>query len=896
MFSRTFYTKALLWNILICWLHLSASGSSKNNETSAESTSTSKDMRIQPRIIEVESISTTVTKLNAQESQKDKDQGAAPACNRLHQMPPISPTTTPDKITIVVENVHGTGNDSSINKTITQTQTSTPSTGPVPIIILLPTKTPTPSMAPVPIVILIPTKTTTPSTKSTPSTPYIPSIITIPNKIPTRSTTTSTSSTTTPSTPHIPYIITIPNKIPPPSTTSTSAALIPSIITIPFKTLVETTSPKTVVPEHMQEAPSCNIPVPPLQFPPESTTATTAETTSTTSPKVIVIENGQNQRVGPTSASKTSTPSTTTVDISTAPTPTPIAIITAAKTISPHTPKIIVIDNVENQSESPSNNRAITQASTSTPTPTTTTAKTIAALNPIIIVIEIIQNEEIVPACNIRQQQMSTTTPTTTAAETTSTMFLTVVAEPPIVPEENKPNNQENPDSFPVEKINAIDYNVAFVVESLSIVEIQAMPLQTATMISTELTDLFKKCSFNATFLKCVVKAFREVTVNSTRVAADCSFQNVSNMEPIKPEEIYDAFRRETNNLSTLGSYALLSYSLLVDDFTLQPNVNVPVPIEITNPIAFNVMFTVDSLSFEEAEMNPSGTATTIEAELSKLFEDSSIEATFLNCAVKSFRREMVHSTRVAADCSFQNVSTIESINREDVSNVFSEKTDDILSLGPYTIQISSLFVEDVNAQPNDNVLAPIDETSPIEYNVTFIVDNLSIEEIQANPSETATMIANKLTDLFENSSVNATFLQCDVKSFRQEIVNKTRVTAKCLFQNVSTMEPIKREKIYAVLNEKIDDISSLGPYVLQSYSLYVNDFNVQHNVNVPVPIEVINPIKYNVNFIVDNLSIEEIQAKPLETTTMIANELTDLFENSSVNATFLKCDVKSFR
>ncbi|XP_055514609.1 mucin-16-like [Leucoraja erinacea] len=466
------------------------------------------------------------------------------------------------------------------------------------------------------------------------------------------------------------------------------------------------------------------------------------------------------------------------------------------------------------------------------------------------------------------------------------------VNEPQIVPEQNNPNNQENPVPVPIEVINPIEYNVTFILDSLSIEEIQANPSDTATMIAAELTDLFNNSSINATFLKCVVESFSEVMVHSTRVTANCLFQNVSTMEPIRREDVYDVFKEKTINSSSLGPYALQRYSLYVDGYTVQPIATVPAPIDLTNDINYNVTFTV-SLPIEEIQRNPSETATIIAAEIIDLFENSIINATFLTCVVESFSEKMVNNTRVTANCSFQNVSTMEPINREKVYDVFNEKTDDISSLGPHLLQSYSLYVNGYTVQPIATVPAPIDLTNDINYNVTFTV-SLPIEEIQRNPSETATIIAAEIIDLFENSIINATFLTCVVKSFSGEMVNNTRVTANCSFQNVSTMEPVNREKVYDVFSEKTDDISSLGPHLLQSYSLYVNGYTVQPIATVPAPIDLTNDINYNVTFTV-SLPIEEIQRNPSETATIIAAEIIDLFENSIINATFLTCVVKSF-
>ncbi|XP_032903216.1 mucin-16-like [Amblyraja radiata] len=503
------------------------------------------------------------------------------------------------------------------------------------------------------------------------------------------------------------------------------------------------------------------------------------------------------------------------------------------------------------------------------------------------------------------------------------------VNEPPIVPEQNKPDNQENPGHTvqpivtvpaPIDLTNDINYNMTFIV-SLPFEEIKRNPSETSTIFAVEIIALFENSIINATFLTCVVESFRAEMVNSSRVTANCSFQNVSTMEPINREKVYAVFSEKTNGISSLGPYLLQSYSLYVNGHTVQPIVTVPAPIDLTNDINYNMTFIV-SLPIEEIQRNPSETSTIFAVEIIALFENSIINATFLTCVVESFRAEMVNSSRVTANCSFQNVSTMEPINREKVYAVFSEKTNGISSLGPYLLQSYSLYVNDFTVQPNVNeppivpeenkpsnqenpghtvqpivtVPAPIDLTNAINYNVTFIV-SLPIEEIQRNPSETSTIIAAEIIDLFKNSSINETFLTCVVESFSAEMFTSTRVTANCSFQNVSSMEPINREKVYAVFSEKTKNISSLGPYVLQSYSLYVNDYNESPSRNAPIATQ--TPVEFNVTFIVTNLPFSALlheKTSPLyqSASAIITGELNTLLRNSEIKAQFDNCETKS--
>ncbi|XP_051893942.1 mucin-16-like isoform X28 [Pristis pectinata] len=439
----------------------------------------------------------------------------------------------------------------------------------------------------------------------------------------------------------------------------------------------------------------------------------------------------------------------------------------------------------------------------------------------------------------------------------------------------------------PLDEANAITYNVTFIVNNLTSEDVASISPEKAGMIAAELTDLFKNSKINATFLKCAVDSFSEVTVDSTRVTANCSFKNESAMEGIDRELLYQVFEEETKDISTLGPYELENHSLYINDYGEIPTVIVP--LEEPNTITYNMTFIVNNLTSQEIASNSSEEVTMIAAELTDLFKKSNINATFLKCAVQSFREVMDDRTRVTANCSFKNESAMEGIDRELVYQVFEEETKGISTLGPYELEKYSLYVNDYRKIPT--FIVPVEEQHPIHYNLTFVVNDLRFEDVQSNPSGKASPIAAELTDLFKNSNINATFLKCAVESFSEVTAESTRVTANCSFKNESAMAGIDRELVYQVFEEETEDVSTLGPYELENYSLYVDGYR-----EIPtIIVKETNPIHYNVTFVVNNLMFEDVQSNPSEKASMIGAELTDLFKNSNINATFLKCAVESF-
>ncbi|XP_072924233.1 mucin-16-like isoform X4 [Hemitrygon akajei] len=449
----------------------------------------------------------------------------------------------------------------------------------------------------------------------------------------------------------------------------------------------------------------------------------------------------------------------------------------------------------------------------------------------------------------------------------------------------------------PVKETNPILYSVSFIVNKPIFQEIQANSSENAKVISAELTDLFLNSSINATFLKCVVHSFREVMDDSTRVTANCSFKNETDTAGINREHVYEVFRKKTSDVSELGSYELEKHSLSVDGHMEIFPPTVTVPVKHLYPIYYNVTFVVNKLTPEEFESNTTEKASMISAELTDLFKNSKINTTFIECAVESFRKVMDDSTRVTANCSFKNESLMKGIDRERVYDIFKEETSNMSTLGSYDLEKHSLYVNDYQEIPPPAITVPVKHLYPIYYNVTFVVNKLTPEEIESNTTEKASMISAELTDLFKNSKINRTFIECAVESFRTVMNDSTRVTANCSFKNESLKEGIDRERVYDIFKEETSNISTLGSYDLENYSLYVNDYR-------QIPPHIISgqtPVEFNVTFSITNLEfIEALHDNTSQlyqsASTVVTQELNTMFRNSELKETFVDCKMISLR
>eukprot|EP00061_Rhincodon_typus_P016636 g44951.t1 len=265
--------------------------------------------------------------------------------------------------------------------------------------------------------------------------------------------------------------------------------------------------------------------------------------------------------------------------------------------------------------------------------------------------------------------------------------------------------------------------------------------------------------------------------------------------------------------------------------------------------------------------------------ELNDLFKNSSINATFSSCRFHSLSMVDGDSSTVTAICSFKNDSTIQDVDREFVYHVFENKTKDVSMLGPYILDNDSLYVNDYHEArlviTTIPLVTPTVEPKLTDCNVTFIISSPSFQDIESNSSNQTSMIVNKLNDLFKNSSINATFSSCRFHSLSMVDGDSSTVTAICSFTNDSTIQDIDRVFVYHVFENKTKDVSKLGPYTLDSDSLYVNAWPAL--------------------FIQLYTLVSQYSAYLFVTMRHELSPLNDVYKNSSINATFSGCRFHSF-
>ncbi|XP_059494412.1 mucin-16-like [Stegostoma tigrinum] len=498
---------------------------------------------------------------------------------------------------------------------------------------------------------------------------------------------------------------------------------------------------------------------------------------------------------------------------------------------------------------------------------------------------------------------------------------------------ESTPSSTVSPIISTTQSLQAqpFDFNVTFIITKLILTANLQFPYSalyksTANIITYQMNNLFNNSKINRTFSSCRVRSFSLASIEDTSVDAVCTFRNDSNREEVNKVTVYHTFRDNTKSISTLGPYSLDNNSLYVNGYhesvpssTMSPIMSTTVNVQ-TKPFDFNVTFIITNLILTATLQSPSSAlyksaANIIAYQMNSLFNNSKINRSFSNCRVRSFSLANMEDTSVDAVCTFRNDSNPQEVNKFTVYHIFRDNTKSISTLGGYSLDTNSLYVNDYHESVPLSTVLPVMSTTPnlqpFDFNVTFIITNLALTAtLQSSSSalhkSAANIIAYQMNNLFSNSKINKTFLSCNVHAFSLANIEDTSVDAVCTFGNDSNPQEVNKVTIYHTFRDNTKSISTLGAYSLDTNSLYINDYHeavpsstvppmMSTSPNLPT-----KPFDFNVTFIITNLALtatlqSSSSALYKSAANIIAYQMNNLFTNSKINRTFLSCKVCSF-
>ncbi|XP_053869902.1 mucin-16 [Malaclemys terrapin pileata] len=431
---------------------------------------------------------------------------------------------------------------------------------------------------------------------------------------------------------------------------------------------------------------------------------------------------------------------------------------------------------------------------------------------------------------------------------------------------------------------------------------------------STEKTILYyiepllRNSSIGPVYTGCKVMAFRSVkNRDDTGVDALCSYRNEATAPKLDRVKVYRELSSMTKDITTLGQYNLDNKSLYVNEYNealLGPTLSLTTS---QSPTAghFTLNFTLTNLRYTTDLGTPgsrkfNSTEKTILYYIEPLLRNSSIGPVYTGCEVMAFRSANNKDTGINAVCSYKNNSTVATFDRVKLYHELSGMTKGITTLGPYTVEKNSLYVNGFRLSDIATTTEPPPTVTPetVGYLLNFKIINVNL----TNPDPTSSAyqalqkdIADKINQLYKKSDLQGRFLYCSVTGLR---IGSVVVDCHCYFKPAPNRS---EETVLSAFQDGTRNASAQwlgGSYQLQGASV-----NVLEPVIKPVTQPPVSAVRetFRLNFTITNLfyssELKQPNSNPHRLNKlMIEQALDNIFRNSSVKNYFAGCSVESFR
>ncbi|KGL96591.1 Mucin-16, partial [Charadrius vociferus] len=335
---------------------------------------------------------------------------------------------------------------------------------------------------------------------------------------------------------------------------------------------------------------------------------------------------------------------------------------------------------------------------------------------------------------------------------------------------------------------------------------------------------LLQKSSIGPYFTGCKVIGFRSVrNRDNTGVDTICNYGNGSQVPKFDQAKVYQELRSMTNGITKLGIYNLDNKSLYINGY------NEPLErssLSITTapsppPGHFTLNFTLTNFQYTADLEAPSSrkfisTEKVINHYIDPLFQSSSISSAYTGCKVMRFRpgRDRDH-TGVDAVCSYKNSKSLARFDREEVYHELSTMTNGVTTLGHYSLERNSLYV-------NANTRKPVLTEAPAKlgYRLSFRIvnENLTNPDSQSPEYKAAVeSIGNKMNQLYRQSNLRDQFLNCSITRLR---TGSIVVDCKCFFQPEPSINRTVVERAFQDGTSNATGLWLGSSYQLQGFSV----------------------------------------------------------------------------
>ncbi|XP_069477825.1 mucin-16-like [Ambystoma mexicanum] len=375
---------------------------------------------------------------------------------------------------------------------------------------------------------------------------------------------------------------------------------------------------------------------------------------------------------------------------------------------------------------------------------------------------------------------------------------------------------------------------------------------ETQDSLTSLLNPLLKNTDLGPASSGCKVVSFRSAnSAGDTAVSMACTYKNDSSAPKFDRIVIYRELSNQTQGVTSLGPYSLDQTSLFVDGYNEArpvPSITTLMPIttapsQISAEPHFEVNLTLTSLKFTSDLADPAltkfnETQDSLTSLLNPLLKNTDLGPASSGCKVVSFRSaNSAGDTAVSMACTYKNDSSAPKFDRIVIYRELSNKTEGVTSLGPYSLDQTSLFVDGYNEArplPSTTTLMPI-TTAPSQisaepnFEVNLTLTSLKFTSDLADSAstkfnETQDSLTSLLNPLLKNTDLGPASSGCKVVSFRSaNSAGDTAVSMACTYKNDSSAPKFDRIVIYRELSNQTQGVTSLGPYSLDQTSLFVD-------------------------------------------------------------------------
>ncbi|XP_053158838.1 mucin-16-like isoform X2 [Hemicordylus capensis] len=466
-------------------------------------------------------------------------------------------------------------------------------------------------------------------------------------------------------------------------------------------------------------------------------------------------------------------------------------------------------------------------------------------------------------------------------------------------------------------------FTVNFTITNLKYKEEMGIP-NSKTFNSTErtLTTLLGRIltgsSIGQQYLGCEVTSLRPVrNGDETGMDAICTYRNNSTIPLFDRVKVYHEIVNRTNAFTKMGPYRLERYSLCVNGYNEAPVEATVLPTTAPKVEHFSVNFTVTNLRYKEEMATPNTkTFNSTERALTTLLgrilssSSSSIGPAYLGCKVAGLRPvKNWDETGMDAICTYRKNATMSAFDRVKVYREIVNRTNGFTKMGPYNLEQYSLYVNGYHEEPLEATVLPTTAPKVEHFSVNFTVTNLRYKEEMATPNtKTFNSTERALTTLLGRilrSSIGPAYLGCKVAGLRPvKNWDETGMDAICTYRKNATMSAFDRVKVYHEIVNRTNGFTKMGPYNLEQYSLYVNDY---HEAYTP-PTTALPPTTqapgfehFVVNYTVTNLKYKPDMGVPNSkvfnsTERALTSLLGQILVKSSIGPEFMGCQAITFR